>query len=97
MCLLHSFYFKTKFKLVGEELWHLISQIEEANWEKWETESWILKMVTFSMKTTTSPVALRIKVMQFQGREMRRLPCSQGCMIRLVDDFKDVIEFIVYI
>jgi hypothetical protein len=89
-------HFKTKFKLelmVGEELRHLIAQMEEANWEKWEIESWILKIVTHSMKTTTSPVTLRINVMQFQGRVMQRLPCSRGRILLLFDDFKDVIEF----
>ena len=89
-------HFKTKFKLelmVGEELRLLIAQMEDANWEKWEIESWILIIVTHSMKTTARPVTLRINVMQFQGRVMQRLPCSRGRILLLFDDFKDVIEF----
>jgi hypothetical protein len=93
-------HFKTRFTLeiiIGDELKDLVAQMERANWEKWEIESWILKVVTGSLNTTERPVTLRINAMQFKGRVMQRLPCSQGRILLHFSDFKGVSDINVSI
>ena len=87
--------FKTKFKLelsVWAELEQVITLLETSNWTKTEIESLLFKAVGYCLYANpmTSDVSLHINVNTFEGKILRRLPCSRGRIILLFKDVKSV-------